>query len=264
MIYIEKIFALNLMMNLYLLKLTAGALKKPVCPKRLILGSFLGSAGYCILLVLPRISYTLKMMAGMLPVGMLMVKLGLKTKSGKELLYGTGWMFTFAFFLGGFIIFLKGKLPGIYRYAQTGMVVAGGGLIGYELLEAGMKKLRRRSQTRFCRVRLETDRGRMEISALVDTGNGLTDPVSHKPVAVLEADIWQDMSKWMRPEKYRVIPYHSIGKEHGILEAYEMDGFEVISDTSIKKQSNVVLAIFKGKLSKSGGYQMILPPELYV
>ena len=263
-VYIENIFILNLIMNFYLLKLTAKVLNLKPCLKRLILGSIAGAVGYCLVISIPCFSYTLKVMAGMLPVGILMIKLGLNITGIKALLYGIGWMFTFSFILGGFILFLKGKLPVVYESVQGGIFIMACGLLGYELFQSAIAVHKSKAQNRFCTVRLDTDKGWLKIAALIDTGNGLTDPISHKPVAVLEEEIWRSMTKWMRKEKFRVIPYHSIGKEHGILEGYEVDRFEVECDTGMKTQNNVIVAVFKGKLSECGGYQMILPPELLI
>ena len=69
---------------------------------------------------------------------------------------------------------------------------------------------------------------------------------------------------WMKPEKFKMIPYHSIGKENGMLEGYEVGAMEVKGDTGEKQFDKVIIAIFKGKISQKGGYEMILPPELSI
>ena len=109
-----------------------------------------------------------------------------------------------------------------------------------------------------------TDEGTMEIKALIDTGNGLVDPVSKKPVAILDEEVWSYMQKWKRPEKYKAIPYHSIGKDRGLLEGYMVDFMEVIGKTEKKQYKDVIIAVFEGKVSGRGEYQMILPPGLSV
>ena len=108
-IYIDSIFALNLVMDLYLLLLTAKALGKTVSYLRIFAGSITGAAGYCLILCVPGISYILKVLLGMIPTGGLMIKIACRTKGIKELLRAMGYLFTFSFIMGGFIIFLKGK-----------------------------------------------------------------------------------------------------------------------------------------------------------
>lgn len=263
-LYIENIFLMNLIMNLYLLKLTGRVLKKTSSFTRCLISSILGGTGYCVILCIPGVSYAEKVMFGMIPVGMLMVHLALQVKGIKQLCYGAGWMFCFAFLLGGFIIFLKGKLPFLEKYSMQGTIVAGMGFVGYEIFKKGLDNWQHRMKRQFLKVRLMADTGEVEVTALVDTGNGLTDPMTHKPVALLEEDIWKKMQSRMRPEKYRVIPFHSVGKEHGILEAYEIDTMSVEDDMCRCRYQEVIIAVFKGKISKSGSYHMILPSELSI
>ena len=68
------------------------------------------------------------------------------------------------------------------------------------------------------------------------------------------------MEQEKRPEKMRVIPFHSIGKENGILEGYEVDKIEIEYNAEKRELNKVMIAVFQGKLSSKGEYQMILPP----
>ena len=68
----------------------------------------------------------------------------------------------------------------------------------------------------------------------------------------------------MKPEKYKIIPYHSIGKDSGVLEGYEIDTMEISTSMGKRQFDKVVIAVFKGKVSRKGSYQMILPPELSI
>jgi len=263
-LYIENIFLLNLVMNLYLLRLTGRILKKASSFARCLVSSMVGGIGYCMILCIPGASYTAKVMLGMVPVGMLMIYLALQVKGIKQLCYGTGWMFCFAFLLGGFIIFLKGKSPFLEKYVRQGIIVAGMGFIGCEIIKKGLDNWQQRMKRQFCKVRLMADVGEVEVRALIDTGNGLTDPITHKPVAILEEGIWKGMQSRMRPEKYRVIPFHSVGKEHGMLEAYEIEEMVVEDDVERCRYQQVIIAVFKGRISKSGSYRMIVPSELSI
>lgn len=140
--------------------------------------------------------------------------------------------------------------------------LAGLGFAGFALGEKILDACKKRRRNHFCKVKMPGDKGTVEVSALIDTGNGLREPVSHKPVAILEEEAWENLRRWMRPEKFKVIPYHSIGKDNGILEGYEIDTIKVKGNESEKQYDKVIVAVFKGKVSKGGSYQMILPPEL--
>ena len=55
-IYLDSAFLLNLVMDLYLLKLTAKILGKTATFSRLLAGSLTGAAVYCLILCLPGLS----------------------------------------------------------------------------------------------------------------------------------------------------------------------------------------------------------------
>lgn len=263
-VYIDSAFLLNLVMDLYLLKLTAKVLGKTATYPAIFAGSLIGALGYCMVLCIPQISYTGKALFGMLPVGMLMIKATFRTKGFWELIRGMGYLYFFSFLVGGFMVFLKGKIPLPRQYESSFLVLALLGFAGYALCAEGLSRWNRNRQDCFCSVIIAGDVEPVEVKALVDTGNGLQDPVSHKPVAILDEEVWKSMERWRKPEKYKIIPYHSIGKERGILEGYEIDEMTVKGRRGRKQFEKVIVAVFKGKVSGKGSYQMILPFQLSI
>lgn len=119
---------------------------------------------------------------------------------------------------------------------------------------------------------------------LLDTGNGLRDPLTNKPVLVAEYGLLRDclpddfkqamenvgdenemldglaQSSWAN--RLRLIPFTSIGKKNGLLVGIRAD--EIIVD--IGKNSifhkNLVVGIYKERLSKEGNYQLLIPSEI--
>lgn len=263
-IYIDSIFLLNLVMDLYLLTLTARMLGKTATYPRIFAGSVVGAAGYCIVLCLPGIPYMLKVLLGMVPVGMLMIKIAYRMKGIRELLRALGYLYLLSFLMGGFIIFLKGKIRLLSVHGDSAAAVAGIGFVFFVMIRKLIQGYRKRRGEHFCKVSIPGDEGVVTIEALIDTGNGLVEPVSHRPVAILDADKWDGLRRWMKPEKYKIIPYHSIGKDSGVLEGYEIDTMEISTSMGKRQFDKVVIAVFKGKVSRKGSYQMILPPELSI
>lgn len=100
------------------------------------------------------------------------------------------------------------------------------------------------------------------IKALFDTGNLLRDPVSGKPVSVMEEN--EEIRQWLMkyPHKYKIIPYHSIGNEHGILEGIVVDQLLIHKEQEQVIKKETIVALYKGKLSKNGDFQMILNHNL--
>ena len=100
------------------------------------------------------------------------------------------------------------------------------------------------------------------VSALLDSGNGLIEPISKKPVSVLGADVADGYRSTLREENYRIVPFHSIGKDKGVMEAYFVEKLEIIREGEKRVVPKPVIAFAKDSVSVSGKYQMILHPEI--
>lgn len=258
-IYIDSIFLINVIMDFLLLSLTGKTLKKTATFLRRLAGSVIGAAGYCLVLCLMDITMLVKTVFIMIPSMLLMIKTGCQTKSIKELFYAGGYFFTYAFLIGGFMLFVSKETP-LLKVVGEGMLrIIITGFIGFFICLEGIRRYRKKSGNHFCKITLCGDEKPICIYGLMDTGNGLTDPVSNRPVAILEEEIWKQMEKAKRPEKFKIIPYHSIGKNSGILESYEVEKIEIEQEMGKKELTNVLIAVFHGKLSVKGDYQMILP-----
>ena len=261
-IYLDSIFLNNFVMDLFLLLLTAKTMKKTTTFIKILVGSLMGAAGYCLVLCLPG-SYFLKVLFGMLPVAALMLKTGCGTKGLKELLYSMGWLFVYSFLMGGFMLFLMKRIPFFKERKDSLSVILLAGYLGFMICRKGIKKYQEEKKDHFCKVLLSGDEGEIEVYGLIDTGNGLRDPISGKEAAILEEKVWQNMQKARKAEKYKIIPFHSIGKENGILEGYEVDKIRIEGKTGSRDLVNVIIAVFKGNISAKGDYQMILPPQWF-
>lgn len=98
-------------------------------------------------------------------------------------------------------------------------------------------------------------------SALMDSGNSLKDPYTGRPVCILDEETAKKLG--ISTEKaVRLIPYHSIGRAHGLLRAVTVSELYLRKDGQEKKIADVTVAVGPGCLSRSGGYQMILHPAL--
>ncbi|KNF09914.1 sporulation sigma-E factor-processing peptidase SpoIIGA [Gottschalkia purinilytica] len=125
----------------------------------------------------------------------------------------------------------------------------------------------------------------IEVTALLDTGNSLKDPISKIPVIVVEflaiKDILPDsiqniflkykensldavvdtMSCASNQMKFRIIPYKSLGKENGLLLGFKPDKVIVKSERSTLI-GEVVIGIYNDTLSNDKEYVALLHPEI--
>ena len=104
----------------------------------------------------------------------------------------------------------------------------------------------------------------MTVNALIDSGNSLTEPISGKPVSVVDGKvlrgIWKD-----EPVGYRVIPYHSIGRKHGILQGYRLPELQLEIDGMVKCFHNIYVAVGTEEITDSAAadsVKMIINPLL--
>lgn len=103
----------------------------------------------------------------------------------------------------------------------------------------------------------------MEGTALLDTGNRLYDPISKKPVMLGEYQVLKEACEIQAAEGFRMIPFHSVGKEHGMLPAVCADTLIIWDGAKKIQREKVLVAIKKGSLSSGGQYQFILHEELF-
>lgn len=124
----------------------------------------------------------------------------------------------------------------------------------------------------------------VHITALVDTGNSLKDPLTDTPVIIVQfsaiKNILPDKTRKIfemydvnnlglvstllydsRHEvKFRVIPFKSIGRENGILLGFKPD--KVILKDEDKAITDIIVGIYNNNLSNDDKYEALLHPEL--
>lgn len=98
----------------------------------------------------------------------------------------------------------------------------------------------------------------IELKALYDTGNALREPFSGKPVSIVERESLKNIELLKKPEKYKIIPFRSIGEEHGILKGMEVDEVIIEKEGTKIVLHQQVIAFYDGRLSQDGSFQMIL------
>lgn len=113
-----------------------------------------------------------------------------------------------------------------------------------------------RSKTK-CRVVLKLNNRQIGLDAIIDTGNSLYEPVSKRPVSVVE----QKAIALFMAEKIRnvyLIPYKSVGVEDGTVYGIEIDEMDVIIQGTKFTEKKIILGIYNGSLSSDNSYSMIL------
>lgn len=260
-IYLDSVFLICFCMNRYLLGLTALCLSCTATHGRMWMGAAVGAVGNLLVFLVP---------VEMLPLRMIlsaaclygMVGITFRCWWGRGLLKIAESLGVCFFLLGGVLAVLTRLLPGGDGWLASGAALLLLGAGCYEGIRLLVLHRRRREES--CRVTLHGTDGRsIQVEGLVDTGNSLKEPISGRPVAVLEKRVWEELYPGEEPFGMRVIPYHSVGKSAGILTGYPIKSLEVEIEGIRRICEDVYIAIWKEKLSETGTYSILLQPSMF-
>lgn len=189
-------------------------------------------------------------------INMIMIKFVIKSKSVEKIITGTVYEYTISFA----ITKIFWTLLYIYRYGLIVCIVAVAIVVSICIIYKKIKTTK--DNDNIFQVRINNQDISIDVKALYDTGNRLCDPISGKTVSVIESDEYRKITQNQKPENYKVIPYHTIGEEHGVLEAMKVDKITIFRNDERISLKDVIIACYEGKLSKDGSFQMILNKEL--
>lgn len=294
-IYLDILILENIVMNYLILLLTAKFSKHRTSHLRLFLGALVGASYVVFLLLFPNLKMyyttTAKIVLSLLIVAIAFSpeKIGSFIKTLAIFYISTfifaGAAFTFLYFnqTGGFV---RNGIVYVWNSKWT--------MLFFSILTAGIvirifwdivqqKLLKERL---LIPLKIAFESGIIDLSALVDTGNSLYDPLTNSPVIVVEFNAIKhilpveiqsifDESKendlvcvtrivsescWF--SRFRLIPFSSLGKENGMLIGFKPDYIEVGENTEKKGVTDVIIGIYNRALSKNDNYKALLSPEL--
>lgn len=228
-IYGEYLFIENFIVGLLLLILTAKLTGKTAKKSRIIIGSVIcGLSGFLIFVPLEGV------MSGV--VRLLAAAVCTVTVFGKRQWIRTTMLFMILTFLtGGAVValLLWKQQPAIshqgiiYIDAVTYLRLLCLGILAFGLAYWFIKLVRKRNGdlTAKSDVRLVIEGIEYVFTAFADSGNGLVEPISGKPVILIDqgAATKIDMAEFSAKERCRVIPYRAVGVKDGYLEGFKID-----------------------------------------
>lgn len=252
-VYVDVLFVKNLWMNGLLLLLTVWADQETIKWYRIAAAAVTGSLGVCLLYVasgwLPGFGYILG------SVFLAAVMTGIACPVRKHYWGRVCCLYLESFLLNGILAYL-GQF-----HRLSGLWFAIFGSISAMVMMAAeyIWRSRRREKERSFSVLLHHGECRMLVEALYDTGNSLYDPISKKAVSILDGKVLETLLKESGKERFpHMIPYDTIG-EHGILEAYVLDGMEFDFGEEKRRILRPMVARMPGN---SRQYQLILHRDL--
>lgn len=110
------------------------------------------------------------------------------------------------------------------------------------------------------KIRLKYGGNIIETRGFYDTGNGLFEPSTIKPVILLETKLYEEIFGTDNV-KFN-IPYMAVGTDKGMLEGNELEAVYIESGGGIVVEKVIAARAF-GTLSPEGYYRVILHPQLF-
>ena len=288
-VYADVVFLINFSMDFLIFYITARLMKKRVRILRILGGAIFAAAAYCLFIFLVPFIPVLNaafsvfiLFAG--------VFIAFSFSFVKEFLKTAAMCYIVAFAMGGTAMALFYYLNitdfmGIMVNVSTSdvsvkILIAASALsfLLYKLIFHIYKRFFA-MQKSFLDVVISFNGKNSTVHTLVDTGNELCDPVSRSPVIVVEFGAIQNLLSDKACEIFlnhlednlpellirvcdselsntiRMIPFQSLGREHGMLIGFKPDCVHIFENED--KKRDFVIAVYNGKLGD--GYNALCP-----
>ncbi len=258
-VYIDSVFFLNLVMNFYVLLLTNYSTLRTASWKRIILGAACGAL-FCIMPFLGNGYIGVKLCVSCILGTIIMIVVAFPIKSLQGFFTILKKMLCYSFLLGGVILFLIRQIP-MLRPFLTGIIgIMGVGACVCIIVLIGRQRSEKKRNKSVCRATLIQKSSQMTVTALIDSGNSLVEPISGKPVCIIEQSLFDSL--WRGGDYlYRIVPYHSIGKNHGVLQGYLLSELKLDMGGMVKSFQNVYVAVCQERIRD--GIKMLVNPMLF-
>ncbi|TCO79295.1 sigma-E processing peptidase SpoIIGA [Marinisporobacter balticus] len=293
-VYGEYLFIENLLMNWLILHLTAYFSKAQISKYRVWIGAIVGAC-YAFVIFFPALAFMYTFLMKVV-ISILIVLITFTPYKFMDFLKKLAIFYLMSFMFGGaaFALFyltdFNGLLSnGIFYIGNFSIkLLIYSGIVAYILIRFCWEYI----QVKISRdkiympIWIEVENHRSKLNALLDTGNSLLDPLSKYPVIIVEytaikellptdvqsvfdqsQDINLDLiskilqtSKWIN--RFRIIPFKSLGKENGMLMGFKPDSVKLEDANDLKCIKNIIIGIYTKKLSQNGDYTALLHPDI--
>lgn len=256
-VYIDQLFLENLVLLVLLQKTWGKAGNISLSWKKIWINSILGAVAVCAVIFF-RLEWVWK--AKWVVFGALLLGIG-----GKETYRSREkWGWLILPFIGG-AAFYCGIFQIVFSIWKPPVLLAA--VLAYTALDILIDRQREHRVLGEFRtdIILEDQGERWELTGLIDTGNHLTEPLTGRPVSILDWEAAEKLPRFrqIQQEKngYLYIPFHSVGTESGWMMGMVVDVMYIRYRGEEIRVSHPVLAVSRERLNTKGQYQMIIHPR---
>ena len=292
-VYIDVVLIENLIMNYIIIFATGIILKIKMKQIRIILGSLIGAI-YTIIAYVSNLriysNFILKFI-----LSIIIVYVSFNPQTQKQL-----WKSLLIFYLtslvfGGaaFAIIYVVRPQEILRnnqliFGTTSMkVILFSAILAFIVIILAFKIVKNKISKKdmFCDIEVKINEEIIKTKAMIDTGNFLKEPITNKPVVVIEHTLLYDcipkqilnnieqilggdfsnVPEEIREEyisKLKFIPFSSLGKQNGMLIGINAKYIKIKSEENENINENVIVGIYNKSLTKRGEYRALIGIEL--
>ena len=276
-IYVDILFVINLGMNFCILALVRKIRKLHTSLWKTLFGAGIGAVIACFIALFFRGSAVLAFILEYVITANLIVYLAFGFHSLIEYVHNYFSFLFITFLLGGMIQSIFQTLGIGYYFKEfhekvmhseitiTIIIVLSAVLtpvVAYVILIS--KQCKKTEQLLYNVVMFAGGR-QFSCKGLLDTGNSLYEPLSGRPVVIVNSEfLKKDYEEILqqKPSLYCVIPYNSVGKEHGLLYGLRLEKIIVSNSEEEYCTDNVIVALSEHKFSKQQDYHVLLHQDL--
>lgn len=197
-------------------------------------------------------------------VPILLLKLTYELNNRHDYVKGILFYYGIVFLMGGVLSWLMKKLPRMFQ-SKYNILLLCAAIVFFALFFGKCREIlyeQFKVSDTYLEVRLFIGNKEICCMGLMDTGNQLFDPISQKPVIVIEKRLLEENKIDPKSNHYRLIPYNSVGKQEGLLEGFIADKLLIEEKKNVRVIDRVVVGIYDGELNKDRAYEIILNPLL--
>ena len=288
-IYVDVVIMENLIMNYIILFATGIVLKIKIKHLRLILASLIGAI-YSIMAYISTIQVYSNIVLKIL-LSIIIVYIAYNPQSIKNMwkqliiFYLTSFVFGGAAFAFIYIIKPQDILMknGLFLGTYPLKTIMLGAIIAFIIIITAFKivKTRISKKDMFCTINVSINDKEIVAKAMIDTGNLLKEPITGKPVVVLEHTMLYDcipkeilnnlenilggdftkVPDEMKNEymsKLKLIPFTSLGKQNGMLLGIKPNNIKLKNEDLEIERKDVIIGIYNKSLTKRGEYTALV------
>ncbi len=305
-VYVDVIFVINFILDFVLLFMVKEVMKLKTTKLKMIGSAAFGGISACILTVLPNLNIILQFIISYIVITTFMIRIAFGKINRRTSVKACIILYISTFFLGGilnslyynsrlgyyFVQLIEGRL--IHEESFLYLILSCLTLIIAIIIFLFMLNHLRTGELKLYNTELVFNSKKIKLIGLLDSGNSLCDPISKKPVLVVDVETLQmllsndemsvlnmilgttgdNKNKGMTNThfgttydntaeklKIRMIPYHSIGKS-GMMPAIVIDQVVIWDGEEQISNNHVLIAVSGTRISKQNEYQIILHREI--